>query len=87
MNLSDKQICHLKDVVTILSAIFALLAAISWAVVAYWGWFEFGNTPMANLDIYLKWQARWNAVAAVCAAVAASLQLSLHWFPLCRAFE
>jgi hypothetical protein len=87
MSLTDQQICDLKNVVTASSAILALAAAISWGMVAYWGWFQFGHTPLANLDIYMKWQARWNAIAAACAAFAALLQLSLPWFPLCRAFQ
>ena len=87
MNFSSEQVCQLKDVVTYSSAIFALLAAVSWGVVAYWGWFSFRNTALDQLDIYMKWQARWNAFAAACAAIAALMQLSLSWaFPACRAF-
>jgi hypothetical protein len=87
MHLTDQQICHLKDVVTALSAIFALLAAGWWAGATYWGWFDFLHTPMATVEHYLKWQARCNAVAATCAAIAALMQLSLSWLlPICRAF-
>ena len=87
MSFSDQQICHLKDIVTYSSSGFALAAAIAWLVVAYWGWFDFRNTPLDKLDRYMKWQARCNAIAAVCAAIAALMQLSLAWFPVCRAFQ
>jgi hypothetical protein len=87
MHFSDQQICHLKDVVTVLSALLALAAAVSWGGATYWGWFRFMDTSPDQLDIYLKWQARCNAVAAACAAIAALMQLSLSWlFPVCRAF-
>jgi hypothetical protein len=87
MNFSEQQICHLKDVITVLSALFALGAAISWGGAIYWGWFKFLHTPFEKLESYLKWQARYNAVAAGCAAIAALMQLSVSWlFPVCRAF-
>jgi hypothetical protein len=87
MNLSDQQICHLKDVITYSSAVFAILAAGWWGGATYWGWFDFLNTGLVQIHYYMKWQARCNAVAAACAAIAALMQLSLSWLlPVCRAF-
>jgi hypothetical protein len=86
MHLTGQQICQLKDVITYSSAILALLAAGFWGRATYWGWFDFVHTNLDQIQRYMARQARCNALAAACAALAALMQLSLSWFPVCRAF-
>jgi hypothetical protein len=84
--MTDTIICQIKPWVEVLAALFAIGAAAWWGVSVYWGWFPFLNTPMADVQRFLTHQGRCNAAAAGCAAIAALLQLSLTYFPSCRAF-
>jgi len=83
--------CNIKMIIEFATAVCAALAAILWFISAWWGHFPFTNTPMGLVERYLTLQARFNGAGAVCAGLAAPLQLSLaerlHIFPICRAFS
>jgi hypothetical protein len=81
------EICDVKKLLEVLTAILAVGAACSWAVVAWYGWFDFLQTVMAKVERYLKFQAIFNAIAAACAGAAAIMQLvTTAYMPVCRAF-
>ena len=79
-------ICDVKSAFEIVSAVLAFGAATFW----FWAsWISRGSflaTPLADLDRTLKLQARYNAVAATCAGLAAVLQIVVTRMPVCRAF-
>ena len=83
---STMTICDVKSTCEILSALFALGAAIFWFYASWISRGSFLATPMMELDRVLKLQARYNAIAAVCAALAALLQIVVTRMPVCRAF-
>jgi hypothetical protein len=72
--------CHLKEGLEFLMPLFAVAAAIFW--------FASAGIGFRLFERYLKWQASsFNAVAALCAGIAALIQLAITYFlPLCRAF-
>ena len=81
------EICDVKKLLEVLTAVLALGAATSWALVAWAGWFDYQGTPMDLVERYLKWQAYFNAIAAACAGLAALMQLMVSaYMPVCRAF-
>jgi len=65
-------ICDLKSACEILSAVFAFGAAGFWFYASWISRGSFLNTPLAHLDRLLTLQARYNALAATCAGLAAS---------------
>jgi hypothetical protein len=81
-------ICDVKKMLEILTAVLALGAAGLWFAAARAGWFPFLGTPMDLVERYLKWQAAFNAFAAMCAGLAAVMQLVVSaYMPVCRAFS
>jgi hypothetical protein len=80
-------ICHLKFLLEVLSAILALSAAVWWFAASWIARGSFLRTVIAEFDRVQQFQARYNAIAAACAGVAAILQIIVTAFmPVCRAF-
>jgi hypothetical protein len=81
------EICDVKKLLEVLIAVFAFSAALFWFLVAWAAWFPYFTTPFELIERYLKWQAIFNGIAAICAAIAAIMQLVVSWYmPVCRAF-
>jgi bifunctional non-homologous end joining protein LigD len=79
-------VCPLKTVAEIASAIFGLAAAGFWFYASWIGRGSLTATPIALLDKMFTLQARNNAIAAFCAAVASILLVVIWFMPVCRAF-
>ena len=79
-------ICDVKSACEVLSAAFALGAAGWWFYASWISRGSFLATPLGDLDRILKLQARYNAIAAACAGVAAIFQIVVTRMPVCRAF-
>lgn len=72
-------------------ALFAISAAVFWLRASFVTMpsTDFDKMPMNNLGLISRAfgrQSRWNAVAALCAAVAAVLQALLVYGPTCIKF-
>ena len=87
-------ICTLKSALEVLTPVLALGAAVAWAATAWIGRGTFGQGPMgretlrSRLDSVLTSQARYHALAATCAFLAAVMQLVVTYFmPVCRALH
>jgi hypothetical protein len=78
--------CVVKSVFEFFGAAFALGAAGSWFGASWIARGSMLNTAIQAYDRILMLQARYNAIAALCAGVAAVLQLIVLWMPVCRAF-
>jgi hypothetical protein len=78
--------CEIKDVLGFVGASGALLAAGFWFYASWVGRFTFTETPMGLVNRHLNAQARFNALAAFCAGIAALCQLTITYLPVCRAF-
>jgi hypothetical protein len=79
-------ICALKSVFEVLAAVFSIGAAGFWFGAAWASRGSFRDTPMVRLDQAGKQQTLFNGIAASCAGIAALLQLTITWMPVCRAF-
>jgi hypothetical protein len=79
-------ICDIKSICEALSGLGALSAAGFWFYASWISRRSFLNTPIIELDRMLGLQARYNAVAALSAGIAALLQLAVWETPVCRAF-
>jgi hypothetical protein len=81
------EICDVKRLLEVLTAVLALGAAGWWFAAAWAGWFSYLYTPVGLIERYLKRQAVFNAIAATCAGIAALMQLVVSaYLPVCRAF-
>jgi hypothetical protein len=69
-----------------LSAFFALGAAAFWFYASWISLGSFLSTPLGDFDRIQKLQARYIAIAAACAGLAALLQIAVTRMPVCRAF-
>jgi hypothetical protein len=76
-------ICGLKRFLEVLAPILGLLAAAAWITSAW-----YGNLPMTYeaIETTMAKQSRWNAYAAILAALSALAQVSTSFMPVCRAF-
>ena len=76
-------ICGLKRFLEVLAPILGLLAAAAWIMSAW-----YGNFPMTYeaIETTMVKQSRWNAYAAILAALSALAQVSTSFMPVCRAF-
>jgi hypothetical protein len=80
-------ICDVKTGCEILSAVLAFLAAGFWFYSSWIARGSFLQTVIAEYDRVVTAQARYNAIAALCAGLAAILQIIVVGFmPVCRAF-
>jgi hypothetical protein len=80
-------ICDAKLDCEIASAVLAFLAALFWFYASWIGRRSFMNTSMGAVDELFSRPARYNAIAAFCAGLAAVLQIVTTWFmPVCHAF-
>jgi hypothetical protein len=79
-------ICTVKGAFEVLVALFALGAAGWWFAASWIARGSFLETVIAEFDHIQRLQARYNAIAASCAGVAALLQLGIAYMPVCRAF-
>ena len=80
-------ICAIKTGCEILSAVLAFIAACAWFYASWIARGSFLNTPIAKFNQIQRDQARYNAIAAFCAGLAALLLIWTNGFaPLCRAF-
>lgn len=79
-------ICQIKTGCEIASAVLGLAAAGFWFYASWLGRGTSTKTPVAHLDRMFTLQARNNAIAALCAAVAAILLIIIWFMPVCRAF-
>jgi hypothetical protein len=79
-------ICDAKSTCEFLTALFAFGAAIFWFYASWISRGSFLATPLGDLDRILKLQARYDAIAATCAGLAALLQIVVTRMPVCRAF-
>jgi hypothetical protein len=77
-------ICSLKSFLEVLAPILGLLAAAAWITSAW-----YGNFPMTYeaIETTMVKQSRWNAYAAILAALSALAQVSTSFMPVCRAFS
>jgi hypothetical protein len=81
-------ICEIKTGCEIASAVLAFAAAGSWFYASWIGRGSFLQTAIDDFDQILRAQARYNAIAAFCAGLAALLQIWTTGFaPVCRAFS
>ena len=76
----------MKSWFEVLVAVFALAAALFWFRASWIARGSFLQTVIEKFDQIQRLQARYNAIAAACAAVAALLQLAVAYMPVCRAF-
>jgi len=79
-------ICTVKSWVEWAIPVLALGAAVFWFRASWIARGSFLETPIKESDRIFSLQARYNAIAAACACVAALLQLALTYMPVCRAF-
>lgn len=79
-------ICDFKTVCEAASGLLALGAAAFWFYASWIARGSFLNTPMPELDRSMRLQARYNAIAAILAGLAALSQLAVWKMPVCRAF-
>jgi hypothetical protein len=80
-------ICVFKHGCEIASAVLAFAAAASWFYASWIGRASFLKTAIDDFDQILRAQARYNSIAALCAGVAALLQIwTIGFAPACRAF-
>jgi hypothetical protein len=81
------EICDVKHLLEVSTAVLAFIAAVSWFLAAWAGWFSYVHTPIGLIERYVRWQALFNAIAAMCAGAAALMQLTVSaYMPVCRAF-
>lgn len=81
------EVCDVKKLLEVLTAVFALGAAAWWFAAAWAAWFPYFHTPFALMERYQRWQALFNGTAAACAGIAAIMQLVVStYMPVCRAF-
>lgn len=69
-------ICTVKNLLEVLTALFAAGAACWWFAAAWAGWFPYVSKPWGEIERYMKWQAMFNGIAATCAGIAAIMQCS-----------
>jgi hypothetical protein len=76
-------VCGFKTFFEFLGPLLGLLAAAAWITSAWYGTF-----PMTwkALETTMVKQSRWNAYAAILAALAALVQVSTAFMPVCRGF-
>jgi hypothetical protein len=72
-----------KSLCEISSALFAFGAAGSWFYASWISRGSFMRTPLDRLDRHMTLQARYNAIAAACAGLAALLQIVVTKMPVC----
>ena len=77
-------ICNVKSFLEIFGPILGLFAAAAWTTSAWFG--QFTVTDQA-VETTMVSQSRWNAYAAIFAALSALVQVSTSFMPLCRAFS
>ena len=78
--------CGLKSACEFASGLSAFAAAGFWFWASWISRGSFLNTPFADLERNFTLQARYNAIAAFCAGMAALLQLAVWNMPVCRSF-
>jgi hypothetical protein len=77
-------VCQLKTMFEVLTAVLAIGAAGWWFAAA---WVSRQPPTWASLDTVARKQAIYNGIAAMCAGLAAILQLvTTAFMPVCRAF-
>jgi hypothetical protein len=77
-------VCELKTALEVLTALLAIAAAGWWFAAA---WVSRSPPTWDSLDRVARLQAIFNGIAALCAGVAAILQLiTTAFMPVCRAF-
>jgi hypothetical protein len=86
MNQHMVQICALRSLAEWAEAPFGILAAAFWFYASWQGRGSFLETPMDQLDRSFRSQARYNAIAAFFAGLAALLQIFVSYAPVCRDF-
>jgi hypothetical protein len=77
-------VCGLKGFLEILAPILGFLAAAAWITSAW-----YGRLPMTYKSVepaMVGRQSRWNAYAAILAALSALAQVSTSFMPVCRGF-
>lgn len=80
-------VCDVKFALEIASAVLAFIAAAFWFYASWIARGSFLHTVIAEYDRIATAQARYNAIAAACAGLAAVLQIIVTGFlPVCRAF-
>jgi hypothetical protein len=77
-------VCGMKSFLEILGPLLGLLAAAAWITSAW-----YGKLPLTyqSIETTMVQQSRWNAHAAVLAALSALAQVSTSFMPVCRAFS
>ena len=79
-------ICTLKGVFEVLVPVLSLGAAGWWFAASWIVRGSFLETVIVDFDRKQRLQARYNAIAASCAGLAAILQIAVTYMPVCRAF-
>ena len=80
-------ICGIKEIFEFVGPVVGLGAAVAWIASAWFGPTNFFTTPIQEVDVRMTYQSRWNARAAILAAISALMQISATFMPLCRAFS
>jgi len=78
--------CLIKSICEWIGAGFAFGAAGFWFYASWIARKSMLQSIMAEYDRTLVLQARYNAIAALCAGLAALLQIAILNLPVCRAF-
>jgi hypothetical protein len=77
-------ICNVKSVLEVIGPIVGLFAAAAWIISAWYG------RPLVSyqaIETTMVQQSRWNAYAAIFAAICALAQVSTSFMPVCRGFD